>query len=548
MPSVLVIVPARGGSKGIPRKNVRSLGGRPLLAYAIGTALASSYEPDIVVTSDDDEILALAETLGARTHRRAANLAADAATLDEVITATYPEITRQTGADYDVVVTLQPTSPLLRSASLDAAIDRLINEPTVDTVLSAMDDTHLTWRRASGGFVPNYAARVNRQLLEPTFRETGGLIVCRPAQLDKGSRIGRAVDLLIVSGPEAIDIDSSQDWALCEWYLARRDILFVVAGYPEIGLGHVQNTLTIANELVRHRIRFLVTRHSALAESVIADHHYEVRRQVGSDLVAEILGTGADVIVNDRLDTSAVEIDLLRAAGRTVINFEDLGDGARCADLVVNAIYPEREALPNHHFGPRFFCIRNEFVLTQPRAISERVRRVLLTFGGVDPANATRRVLDAIAGPCQAMGVEISVIAGRGYRQLETLETFTDVTVDVSVQDMADRIRMADIVFTSAGRTVFEVAAIGTPAIVLAQNERELTHFFASEEHGFINLGLAGTVDRDAIAAAFLELVNDRDRREQMHRRMLDNELRTGTARVVQLLEATMGARWDSQS
>lgn len=547
-PAVLVLIPARGGSKGIPRKNVRSLAGRPLISFAIGTALASRYQPDVVVSSDDTEILVLAEKLGARIHRRGAHLATDGATLDSVVVESYPEVAAAMGRAYEIIVTIQPTSPLLSAASLDKAIESLIEDPDLDTVVSAVDDTHLTWRRENGRYVPNYVARLNRQQLIPTYRETGGLIACRVRVLASGTRIGASVSLALLQGPEAIDIDTPDDWALCEWYLARRDILFVVAGYPEIGLGHIQNALTIANELVRHRVRFLVTAESDLAREAIEAHQYEVRQQITPDLLAEILESGADVVINDRLDTRAEEIEPLVRAGRTIINFEDLGDGARYAHLVINAIYPEGEALANHYFGPRFFCTRNEFLLTSPRPVAEVVRAVLVTFGGVDPTNATRRVLEAIAETCLERGIRLSVVAGRGYRQLDSLARFHNVTIDVAVADMADRIREADVVFTSAGRTVFEVAALGTPAIVLAQNERELTHFFASEEHGFVNLGLATAVSPGEIRAAFSALVDDPVRRERMHRRMLDNELRTGTVRVVQLIEATIGGAWNSQS
>jgi spore coat polysaccharide biosynthesis predicted glycosyltransferase SpsG len=165
---------------------------------------------------------------------------------------------------------------------------------------------------------------------------------------------------------------------------------------------------------------------------------------------------------------------------------------------------------------------------------------VLITFGGVDPSNATRRVLEAIADVCKARDIAISVLAGRGYRELDSIASY-GVPVDVAVSDMADRIRAADIVFTSAGRTVFEVAALGTPSIVLAQNDRELTHFFASEAHGFLNLGLATKAGTATIQDAFVRLADDFSRRQQIQRRMLDNELRTGTARVVQLIEATIG-------
>jgi len=540
-PSVLIVIPARGGSKGIPRKNLRALGGRPLLSWTVGRALDSRHDADVVVSSDAEEIAALAVKLGARVHRRQPSLATDAATLDEVIVGSYQEIVQITRRRYDVIVTLQPTSPLLTTASLDAAIDAFWADPSLDSMLSAADDTHLTWTRREGRFVPLYKARVNRQQLEPAYRETGGLILCRERVLGRGSRIGDRVSLFILSGPEAIDIDTAEDWALCEWYLAKRDILFVVAGYPEIGLGHVHNALTIADGLVRHRIRFLVTRPSALAQEVLSAHHFEVHRQSSDDLIAEILALGPEVVINDRLDTSAKEIRRLKAAGKIVVNFEDLGDGAPQADLVVNAIYPERESLPNHYFGPRHFCIRNEFVLTQPRPVRESVRSVLLTFGGVDPNNLTGRVVAAIYDECRRRDIAINVVTGGGYTAFDTLEPFDGIVIDRAVSDMADRIRGADLAFTSAGRTIFELAALGTPAIVLAQNEREMTHFFAYEEHGFRNLGLGTAANPESILRAFVELVDDFHERQRMSRRMLDNELRAGTERVIRLIETTIG-------
>jgi CMP-N-acetylneuraminic acid synthetase/spore coat polysaccharide biosynthesis predicted glycosyltransferase SpsG len=547
-PAVLIVIPARGGSKGIPRKNLRALGGRPLLAWAVGRALDSRHDVDVVVSSDSEEILALAGKLGARAHRRRRALASDTSTLDEVVVGSYPEIVEITGRRYDVIVTLQPTCPLLTTASLDAAIDRLWSDPRLDTILSAANDTHLSWAKRDGRFVPLFAARVNRQQLEPVYRETGGLILCRESVLACGSRVGQNVSLFLLAGAEAVDIDTPEDWALCEWYLARRDILFVLAGYPDIGLGHVYNALTIADELVRHRIRFLVTRPSELAQEVLSAHHLEVHRQTSDDLTAEILALEPEVVINDRLDTSGDEIRRLTAAGKTVVNFEDLGEGAREAGLVVNAIYPEREPLPNHYFGPRYFCVRNEFLLTEARPVAESVRNVLVTFGGVDPNNLTRRVVSAIHEECRHRRISINVVAGRGYTALDSLRPYDGVVVDRAVSAMADRIRAADLAFTSAGRTIFEMAVLGTPAIVLAQNDRELTHFFASREHGFRHLGLGCLADEKVILEAFVELLDDPEERRRMSRRMLDNELRTGTARVVRLIEAAIGETCDSRS
>ncbi len=536
-PRAVVIIPARGGSKGIPRKNLRSLRGQPLIAYAIRAALGSRHRPDVVVSSDDDEILGAARRLGALTHRRDPVMAGDATTLDATICAAYPEIAASLGREHDVIVTFQPTSPLVRSATLDRVIDRLLEDPSLDTVQTAVDDTHLTWTRRDGRYEPLYRERVNRQYLDPVYRETGGLIACQRGLIASGSRFGQRVDLVLVSGGEAIDIDTRDDWALAEYHLAHRDLLFIVSGYPEIGLGHVQNALAIANELVRHRVRFLVDARSDLAEQVLAAHHYEVIRSTGDDLVGDAIGLAPDVVINDRLDTTAEATTRLKAAGITVISFEDLGDGAREADLVINAIYPEAEPRPGHHVGARYFMARPEFRAVDPRPVDETVRRVLVTFGGVDPSDLTARVTRSIAPVAAERGIVIDVVLGRGYANQPPASDPPQLIVERAVSDMAERMQAADIVVTSAGRTIFEIASIGTPAIVLAQNRREMTHTFASEAHGFRHLGLGSEVPDEAIRRAFVDLVDNTEGRREMQRRMLREDLRGGTARVVRLIE-----------
>lgn len=536
-PRAIVIIPARGGSKAIPRKNLRSLRGEPLIGYAIRTALASRHRPDVVVSSDDDEILDAARRLGAGTHRRDPRLADDAATLDAAICGAYPEIATSLGRDHEVIVTFQPTSPLVRAATLDLVIDRLLADETLDTVQTAVDDTHLRWTRRDGRYVPLYRERVNRQYLDPVYRETGGLIACQRRRIATGSRFGERVDLVLVGGSEAIDIDTRDDWALAEYHLAHRDLLFIVSGYPEIGLGHVQNALAVANELVRHEVRFLVDARSDLAAEVLTAHHYDVIRPSSDDLVGEAIALEPDVVINDRLDTRAVETKRLHDAGIRVISFEDLGDGARDADLVINAIYPEAEPRPAHHVGAMYFLARPEFRAVDPRPVEDVARRVLVTFGGVDPANLTARVTRAIGPAARERDIVIDVVLGRGYANEPPSAAPPDLIVDRAVSDMAERIAAADIVFTSAGRTIFEIACIGTPAIVVAQNPRELTHTFASEEHGFRHLGLGAEVTDEAIRQAFIDLVDNGEQRRRMQRRMLREDLRGGTARVVRLIE-----------
>lgn len=534
--NILIVIPARGGSKGIPRKNLRPLGGKPLISYAIATARSSCFAPTVCVSSEDEEICSVSRHYGAAVVRRPVELSGDGVTLDPVIHHAYKTMARKVGHDFDLVVTMQPTSPLLTVGSLDAAIRLILENESIDTVISAREDTHLSWRLEAGRYRPNFAKRVNRAELIPNYRETGGFFVSRASVVTPGNRIGENVHLFALTGRETIDIDTFEDWWLCVYYLRRKRILFFVAGNDEVGLGHVYNTLSIAHGILDHDLMFLVDAASGLALEKISESNYPVVMQQREDVLEDIRELRPDVVVNDRLDTDAESIRGMKALGCKVVNFEDLGDGAGQADLVINAIYPERESHANHFFGSRYFILRDEFLQTPRKEVQRTVAEVLITFGGVDRGDYTRRVIDEILEFCKVRGIAITVIAGFGYQRYHELSGLRGVRVLRNVKNIAEHMARADIVFTSAGRTVYEVASIGTPAIVLAQNERELTHFFASTEHGFLALGLGSRVPSGKIAEAFVQLVDDFERRKTMSRLMGAGEIREARQNVLKLI------------
>jgi CMP-N-acetylneuraminic acid synthetase len=412
---ILAIIPARGGSKGIPRKNLRLLGDKPLIYYAIKNAKNSRYITDVYVSSEDDEILSVSKRFGAKLHKRDKNLSKDATTLDPVIYEAYKYAKRENNQEYDLIITLQPTSPLLKVENLDAAIEKMIKNGNIDTIISAKDDTHLSWKKVEGRYIPNYEKRVNRQYLTPIFTETGGFLITRSSVITSESRIGRNVDLYVLKSPESIDIDTYEDWNLCEYYLKRKNILIVVRGNQEIGLGHVYNMLGIANDILNHNILFLALKDSKLAYEKIKEYNYPVKFQE-KDLIEEILTYKPDVVINDILDTDKDYVKKIKEHNIKVINFEDLGEGAKFADLVINAIYPEKEKLENHFFGPEYFILRDEFIYAPSKEIKEKVNKVLITFGGVDPNDYTSKVLESIYEFCNENSIEVEVILGFGYR------------------------------------------------------------------------------------------------------------------------------------
>jgi len=535
--NILVIIPARGGSKGIPRKNIRSLNGKPLISYSIQTAITSKYKPDVYVSSEDDEILSISELLGAKIHKRNIEKAFDIVTLDPVIFDAFTSICKKERKNYDIIVTLQPTSPLLKTKSLDKALEKIIENPDIDTIISALDDTHLTWRKLHDRYIPNYEKRVNRQYLTPVFRESGGFLITRSEFLSENNRIGKNVDLYILDNGEEIDIDSFQDWHLCEYYLKRKKILFVLSGYTEIGLGHAYNALVIANDILNHEIVFLVDQRSQLAFDKIAEKNFKVTIQRDSSILKDIEELKPDIIINDRLDTSKEYISDLKKMGYKVINFEDLGEGAQSADLVINAMYPEKIPLPRHYFGPKYFCIRDEFIFAPQKIITEKIGCVLLSFGGVDPNNFTCKVLGAIYEFCVENSIAINVVAGFGYERYDSLERFEKINIYKNANNIAEHMVKADIIFTSAGRTTYEAASIGTPTIVLAQNSREMTHFFASWQYGILNLGCGTLISEMEIFAAFKRVVEHPEMRKYMSEMMLNANIREGRKNVINLIK-----------
>lgn len=538
MKNILIVIPARGGSKGIPRKNLRLLNGKPLIYYAIKTSLSTQYNPDVYVSSDDDEILNISSKFGAKTHKRNASIADDNTTLDPVVYSCYKYAQNIENKDYDYIITMQPTSPLLTNNSLEEAISKMFLHQEIETMISAKDDTHLSWRKEGDVFKPNYVKRVNRQYLTPIFKETGGFFITRQDIMSENNRIGnKCVDLYVLPSKESIDIDTYEDWNLCEYYLKQKHILFVVTGNKEIGLGHVYNTLLIANDILNHKITFLVDSQSSMAYEKIASKNYPVFIQKHDDILDDIQKFAPDIIINDRLDTSFEYTLTLKSLNYKVVNFEDLGAGAKNADLVINAIYPEEEVTPNHYFGPSYFVLRDEFIYSQCKKDITTVKEVLVTFGGVDPSNYTQKVVETIYNYCHVHGIKVTIIAGFGYDQYETLAQYKNIKIERNVIDISKHMLRADLVFTSAGRTTYEVASIGTPTIVLAQNNRELTHFFASAEFGFLNLGLGYQVSNEDLFKSFVSLVDSHQTRQEMSQCMKETSLLEGRGKVIDLIQ-----------
>lgn len=536
---VLAVIPARGGSKGIPRKNVRLMNGKPLIAYAIGNALNCNLITDVAVSSDDDEILSIGEKYGAVPLRRSSSLAQDAVTLDPVIFDAVMQMEEKNGVRYDVVITLQPTSPLLSSATLNGAVEEFMASD-FDTFISAVNKPHLAWTRdENGNTVPLYKERLNRQQLPPNYLETGAFFITRRRFVTENSRMGKKISVSLVPENEATDIDDVSDWITCESRLREQTVVFRCDGHRKLGMGHIYRCLTFAYHLIGHKVIFVTREDWADGLMKIKNSFFPCHTiKDDEDFFRLLADIKPDVVVNDCLDTTKdYMLEIKKHAGR-VVTFEDLGEGANYADAVVNALYEANTAEPNRYYGEKYTDLRDEFLLEKPVEIRDKVKNVLVMFGGTDPSNLTERIYK-LAKKVTAANDDITFTfaVGLAYDYVDHgIKPTEKIKVYQDIKRVTDLMRNADLAFTSQGRTVFELACLGIPSIVLAQNTREQTHSFAQMQNGFLNLGLGSQVSDETVEKTFEWLCASYEIRKDMSRLMHKHELKSGIDRVKEII------------
>lgn len=538
---ILVVIPARGGSKGIPRKNMRLLNNKPLISYVIDTVKASQYVDDVVVTTDDSEIALISEKFGASAVRRSEELSTDEVPIDPVVYDAMIQKEKQAFDEYDIVITVLPTAPLLKTETLDRAIEKF-EDFAIDSVISVVDDRHLNWGfdEKNQRYFPLYIERLSRELLPKSFRETGAILATRRAHINENSRLGTNIDLIELSSEESVDIDNYEDWWIAENYLKKKKIAIVVNASKYIGTGHVERCLSIASKLVFHDVLFLLDENLEMGINMVNKHNYEFTTYDGEDdLFNKLRQYNPQIVINDIKDTEYDYIIQLKNDGYFVVNFEDLGIGSEIADVVFDAFYEHDSAETNVYTGHKYFMLSDEFYFQPQKIITQSVDNILISFGVEDQNNFTEKVLDAIL----ATNYEgrINIILGSAYPDkdgiIARIESNPLIQVYTNVSNISEFMFKADIVFTSANRTMYEVCSVGIPTICLCQNEREKTHIFGNSDNGFINMGLGIEVSKQDIVDQFVSLVNDYELRMQMNKKMLSIDLKNGFENIFPVVQ-----------
>lgn len=228
---VLAIIPARGGSKSIPRKNIRSFAGHPLLAYSIAAARQASTVTRVLVSTEDEEIAAIGRQYGAETpFLRPMDLAQDHTQDLPVFQHALRWLEAEEGYRPDVVVQLRPTSPVRPRDLVDRAVGLLLGHPDADSVRGVVpsgQNPYKMWRlQPDGRLQPLLSEGLHepynlpRQELPPTYWQTGHIDAIRPRViLEQQSMSGEVILGLVLDPRYTVDIDTPRDWERAEWLL-----------------------------------------------------------------------------------------------------------------------------------------------------------------------------------------------------------------------------------------------------------------------------------------------------------------------------------------
>ena len=203
---ILGLIPARGGSKGVPRKNIKMIYGKPLMVWTIERALESKFLTHVIVSTDDEEIAEIAKAYGAEVLIRPEELATDnASTLDVMIHAI-------SIYSPDTLVLLQPTSPFREKGRIDECVERF--------KISGCDSL-------ATGFICDYKEYgtnlLPRQMIEGFFYDDGSIYVIKAENIKRGDRYGDQIQRMITTRYENMEIDDEFDFWICEKILEKMD-------------------------------------------------------------------------------------------------------------------------------------------------------------------------------------------------------------------------------------------------------------------------------------------------------------------------------------
>ena len=472
--NLIVIIARESGRYDVSKQNLRLVNGKPLLSYVIKTA-KESKNCYTIVSTDSDEVKQYAEFYQVPVLDRSKKLTKDDTKLIEIASEALTKLEKK-GLKFRKCLILHPHFPLIKKETIQRFFSSLNKKVSIIYGYEKEADY-------------NFAKIKKNFELEPLSKENVKIIKIVSFDCQKLLHIktDNKIFGLGISSDEIFTPHNYHQFAYLESVMKRKKIIVRVDADINTGLGHVYNMLTILNNIRNDDILVIMNTKKNLGFKKFKEHLYAVKTYSDENEFWKIIRNfKPDIIFNDILNTASYYIKKLKKEGIFVVNFEDLGDGRKFADLVFNPIFESKKQMKNEYYGPNYACVREEFRVFKRKKIRKYVKNIAITLGGVDKDNNVLKILSVIRKFKLLENVKIKIILGLGYKQKKKLLGLTNkmnslnhkIEIVEKVDLLSKHLIDCDFVIASNGRTVLEIASLNIPLISLSVNKREQQHNF----------------------------------------------------------------------
>jgi len=382
--NLIVIIARESGRYDVSKQNLRLVNGKPLLSYVIKTA-KESKNCYTIVSTDSDEVKQYAEFYQVPVLDRSKKLTKDDTKLIEIASEALTKLEKK-GLKFRKCLILHPHFPLIKKETIQRFFSSLNKKVSIIYGYEKEADY-------------NFAKIKKNFELEPLSKENVKIIKIVSFDCQKLLHIktDNKIFGLGISSDEIFTPHNYHQFAYLESVMKRKKIIVRVDADINTGLGHVYNMLTILNNIRNDDILVIMNAKKNLGFKKFKEHLYAVKTYSDENEFWKIIRNfKPDIIFNDILNTTSYYIKKLKKEGIFVVNFEDLGEGRKFADLVFNPIFESKKQMKNEYYGPNYACVREEFRVFKRKKIRKYVKNIAITLGGVDKDNNVLKILSVI--------------------------------------------------------------------------------------------------------------------------------------------------------
>lgn len=534
----LILILARAGTKNISRQNIRLVNDKPLIYYVINASLQIK-SADVFVSTDSEEIKQMSLLYGVNVICRPKSLTKDSTSTEDTAYHALSYLDPK-NLVYEKCLIINPHFPLIKPSTINRFFS-LLNKQ-IQTIFGFEKQDASEYCTIKDNKTNEKITELN--LFESNIVQRKKIVSFNCEKFLKYKKFQKPEYGIQLDDYEIFSPRSYHDFGVLEKIINRKRILVRLHGSKTIGLGHVYNMLTILNQFRNEEILVMMNVKNSLGSKKMEENLYNIRLFSNETEFFDIMSRfKPDIIFNDILNTEENYIKKLKKQNLFIVNFEDLGNGRKFADLVFNPIFDSKKRFKNEYYGSNYACVRDEFRIFSRKDLRKVVKKIVITLGGVDYNNNTYRILEIIKKSNILMDVVIDVILGFSFAHQSKLMTLVNdmrqmgyqIFVIEQTNLLSKYIVDADFVITSNGRTVFEVASLKIPIISISVNSREKQHNFVKKSH----VGFHVDFNNKSAAKNLIKCVDamlDYKIRLKLIKNLDRINLRKGISRVVRII------------